>query len=340
MSLKLWGCGNMDGFGLQMLQSSIKGLLFACWILGSLMVILLLFRTANRRLTKHLRLRSLNMTARYGSKASFSFADSKAMRHFADELEVAELGVGLELVLAIMLMLALVGFFGADAAVQLLQQRFAVGQDQGVDMHLWALSGVIAFLLGSLPYFYVRFRVQRKRHRIALRMIMLVQNLIGHYRPNLTLAEMIVKSSPTMPVEVRSEWRRLELALHMQSMDEALYDFARRIQNEWADDVADLLLIGAHYGTDLTESLHHLVGKMQAAKRHEESRLAMVTVYRLGTCFMVGFAFFVVGFNIYADGANYSHYFVDPTGKMLLMLSFAVMFVSMLLVIRSGSKAF
>lgn len=303
-----------------------------------MMLVLLLIRKANQGLNKQLRLRLLDASSR--SRRKFSFARIKILRHLADELEVAELRVGMELVLAYMLILALAGFFGADAAVQIMQQRFAVGQDRIAVTHVWALNGVIAFLLGSIPYFYVRFRVQRKRHRIAYRMIMLVQNVIGHYRPNLTLAEMIVKSSPTMPDEVRSEWRRLELALHMQPVDEALYDFARRIQNEWADDLADLLLIGAHYGTDLTESLHHLVGKMQTAKRHEENRLAMITVYRIGTCFMVGFSFFVVGFNVYADGANYRHYFVDPTGKMLLMLSFFVMFVSMLLVIRSGRRAF
>ncbi|CAG7646132.1 type II secretion system F family protein [Paenibacillus allorhizosphaerae] len=328
----------MGIYSIAIVQWSIKGLLLALWTVGSLMVVLLLIRKTNHWLTKRIRLRLLNHYA--GGRRKPILSRIQALRHFADELEVAEIRFGVELILACMLVLALVGFFGADAAVQMLQQRFATGADRDAVTHVWALNGAIALLLGAMPYFYVRFRVQRKRHRIAYRMIMLVQNVIGHYRPNLTLADMIVKSSPTMPDEVRSEWRRLELALHMQSVDEALYDFARRIQNEWADDLADLLLIGAHYGTDLTESLHHLVGKMQTAKRQEENRLAMITVYRIGTCFMVAFSFFVVGFNIYADGANYHHYFVDPSGKMLLLLSFMIMFISMLLVIRSGQRAF
>ncbi|WP_218092792.1 type II secretion system F family protein [Paenibacillus solanacearum] len=325
-------------FSMAIVQWSVKGLLLAFWIVGSLMLVLLFIRAMNRWLTRRIRLRLLNYFSSIRREPLISRI--KALRHFADEIEVADIRLGLELVLACMLILALVGFFGADAAVQMLQQRFATGTDRDAAAHVWALNGVIALLLGSLPYFYVRFRVQHKRHRIAYRMIMLVQNVIGHYRPHQTLADMIVKASPTMPGEVRSEWRRLELALHMQSVDEALYDFARRIQNEWADDLADLLLIGAHYGTDLTESLHHLVGKMQTAKRQEENRLAMITVYRIGTCFMVAFAFFVVGFNIYADGANYRHYFVDPSGQMLLLFSFMVMFISMLLVIRSGQRAF
>ncbi|KPV58290.1 hypothetical protein QJ48_17600 [Paenibacillus sp. A3] len=322
-----------------LIQGSLKGLLFGCWIVGSLLLVLWLLRMTGAGAARRRRFRSLG-----GDRGRRTFGGSftglRPIRHLREEMEVAELKIGAEVIGAIMLLLAFVGFFGSDAAVQVMQQRFAVGAARLQSFHVWTLSGAIAFLLGSFPYFYVRFRVQRKRHRIANRMIMLVQNLIGHYRPRLTLAEVIVKASKTMPDEVQSEWRRLELALHMKSVDEALYEFARRIQSEWADDLADLLLIGSHYGTDVTESLHHLVGKMQAAKRHEENRLAMITVYRLGTTFMIGFAFFVVGFNIYADGANYRHYFVDPVGKSLLIVSSAVMFISMTMVIKSGRKAF
>lgn len=320
----------------ELLYGGLKGFMLGGWAAGSFLLIAAVLKAVRSALLRRSRLRSFGFSR--GTLATVTRL--KPVKHLADEMEVAEMNIGVEIILAFMLLLGLTGLFGSDAVIGLLQQRYAVQGVNGPGYHVWTLSGAVAVLIGSLPYFYVRFRVQRKRHRIALRMIMLVQNLIGHYRPSLTLADIIVKSSRTMPDEVKSEWRRLELALHMKPVDEALYEFAGRVQSEWADDLADLLLIGAHYGTDMTESLHHLVSRMQTAKRHEENRLAMITVYRLGTSFMIGFAFFVVGFNIYADAANYSHYFLDSGGKWLLILSFAVMFISMLLVVRSGRKAF
>ncbi|MCZ8523490.1 MULTISPECIES: type II secretion system F family protein [Paenibacillus] len=325
------------------LQHLLEGIFLGAWAGGSLLLLLPILRMVKRQAVRYRRLQSLNAgtSATAGGRgARRTLVSLGPLKHLGEEMEIAELRGGVEPVAALMLLLAFAGWFGSEGAVRLLQEKFAVGADRQISVHAWLLSSGAALFLASLPYFWIRFRVQRKRQRIALRMIAVVQNLIGHYRPRLTLAEVIVKSSDSMPYEVRSEWRRLELALHMKGTQEALYEFARRVDNEWGDDLADLLLIGSHYGTDVTEALHHLTLRMQTARRLEENRLAMITVYRLGTTFMAGFAFFVVGFNIYADGANYRHYFVDPAGRMLLLISFAVMFVSMVMVVRSGRKAF
>ncbi|WP_235941504.1 type II secretion system F family protein [Paenibacillus puerhi] len=322
-------------------MESVKPALLGIWIIGSLGLSLQLARVLMSAWTYHRRHPSLyRYTGHKKDRRGLSVLASRPIRHIREELDLAELPLSVEPVLLAMGLLALVGFFGSDALLQGLSRQLSIGVLPLQGTHIWSLSGMVGIISGSVPYFLIRFRVMRKRGRIAMRMIMLVQNLIGHYRPRLTLADMIVSSADTMPDEVRAEWRRLELGLHMKSIDQALYEFAGRVDNEWAHDLTDLLLIGAQYGTDMTESLHHLVNKMQASKRHEENRLAMITVYRLGTTFMVAFAFFVIGFNVYADPVNYIRYFVEPGGKLLLLLSFAVMFVSMVLVIRTGRRAY
>ncbi|MED4604156.1 hypothetical protein P9314_26365 [Paenibacillus validus] len=319
--------------------AAAKNMLLGIWAAGSLAVTIWLQRRLTAVWDYRRRHPALYRSASQSSRLQRLLL-AKPVRHLREELDLAGLSLGAETVITGMLLLGLVGLFGSDALLQTTSRHIALGDAGLSEVHVWPLSAVVSLIAGSIPYILIRFRVQRKRQRIALRMIMVVQNIIGHYRPRLTLAEVIAGCSPTMPDEVRGEWRRLELALHMKSIDEALYEFAERVDNEWAHDLTDLLLIGVHYGTDMTESLHHLVGKMQTSKRHEENRLAMITVYRIGTTFMVFFAFFIIGFNVYADPHNYRHYFVDPVGKTLLLLSFAVMFVSMLLVIRSGRRAF
>ncbi|MEK8132231.1 hypothetical protein WMW72_30465 [Paenibacillus filicis] len=322
-------------------METVKPALLGIWIIGSLGVFLPLARALAAAWTYRRRHPALYRYAGRGQEQrGLSRLAAKPLKHLREELDLAELNMGAEFLLMAMLTLMLVGFFGSDALLQAMSRQVALGSGPIQGVHIWSLSGMIGLLAGAVPYFLIRFRVMRKRQRIAMRMIMLVQNLIGHYRARLTLADMIVSSADTMPDEVRAEWRRLELGLHMKSIDQAFYEFARRVDNEWAHDLTDLLLIGAQYGTDMTESLHHLVNKMQASKRHEENRLAMITVYRLGTTFMVGFAFFVIGFNVYADPVNYSRYFVEQGGKLLLLFAIAVMFVSMVLVIRTGRKAY
>ncbi|SDE40782.1 hypothetical protein SAMN02799630_05368 [Paenibacillus sp. UNCCL117] len=322
-------------------MDAVQPILLGMWVIGSLGLSLLAARLLVSVWTYRRRHPSLYGYAGRGRRRrSLGRLAARPIKHLREELDLAELRFGAEPVLMGMGVLALVGFFGSDVLLQGLSRTMSIGAMPLQEGHIWPLSAMIGVLTGSIPYFLIRFRVMRKREGIARRMIMLVQNLIGHYRPRLTLADMIVSSADTMPEEVRAEWRRLELGLHMKSIDQALYEFARRVDNEWAHDLTDLLLIGAQYGTDMTESLHQLVNKMQASKRHEENRLAMITVYRIGTTFMVAFAFFIIGFNIYADPVNYTRYFVEPGGKKLLLLAFAVMFVSMVLVIRTGRRAY
>lgn len=270
-----------------------------------------------------------------------AFREMAFIRKLADDMEIAGLRWPVEAVVGGMLFVSAATWFAVDAAVTEMQWRYALDADRLVGADSWLLNTAAAILVGSLPYFYVLFRLQRKRHRIALDMIKLVQNIVGHYSDRRTVQEIISRSAPSMPDDVKEEWKRLELRSHMGgSLEEALYEFARRADNEWAEDVADVLLIKHKYGNDVLEALHKLVIDMQRARKHEERRLAMVTVYRIGTLVMIGFAFGIVFFNVLADGANYRHYFLSPAGQTLMLLSSVVLFASLILVVKSGRRTF
>ncbi|HZG77184.1 MAG TPA: type II secretion system F family protein [Paenibacillus sp.] len=275
-----------------------------------------------------------------GEKAG-RIRDLPFLRGLAEEMDVAGLRWPAEALVGGMLFVAAVGWLAVDAAIVEMQQRYALDADRLAGVNNRLLNSASAGLLGSLPYFYVKFRLQRKRHRIALDMIKLVQNIVGHYAENRTVQELVSRSAPSMPEYVRDEWKRLELRSHLGgSLEEALYDFARRADNAWAEDVADILLIKHKYGHDVLDALHKLIVDMQRARKNEERRLAMITVYRIGTGVMVLFAFGIVFFNVFADGANYRHYFLDPTGQAIMLLSSAVLFASMVLVVKTGRRTF
>ncbi len=270
-----------------------------------------------------------------------AYRELSFVRGLAEEMEIAGIRWPVEALVAAMPFVGAIGWFGVDASVEAMRLRYALDADRLLGSETWLLNTVAGALLGSMPYFYVKFRLQRKRHRIALDMIKLVQNVVGHYSDNRTVQELISRSAPSMPEYVRDEWKRLELRSHLGgSLEEALYEFARRADNEWAEDVADILLIKHKYGHDVIEALHKLVVDMQRARKNEERRLAMVTAYRVGTAVMVAFAFGIVFFNVYADGTNYRHYFLTPGGRLVMLLSAVVLFASMVLVVRSGRRTF
>jgi|GEM_PF-2212604 len=269
------------------------------------------------------------------------YRDLPAIRRLKTNMDIAGIRAPVEAVLGSMLFIAVFAWAGADASIVAMKLWFALDADRSLHLNTWVLNTVIAVLLGSIPYFYVYFRLQRMRHRMAMDMMKLVQNVIGHYNANYTVAELISRSSATMPEHVRGEWSRLELNSYMgEPLEEALYEFARRTDNEWAEDLADILLIKHKYGNDVIEALHKLVVDMQTARKNEERRLAMVSVYRIGTCVMIGFAFLIVFFNVYADGTNYRHYFVNPTGQAIILFSAAVLFASLILVVKTGRRSF
>ncbi|MGI2295538.1 type II secretion system F family protein [Paenibacillus sp. GXUN7292] len=271
---------------------------------------------------------------------TFNFDDLPIVKDFANLLEFAEVKIKPAVMLFIVLLLGLGSYWSFGAGIEILKQSVAITSVVNDRSGIVLINIAMSLLMASLPYFYVVFQAQRKRHRIALRMIVLVQNLIGNYNPHLTISEVISRSANTMPDEVKSEWHRLDLSLHMKPIDEALHDFSNRLRNRWAEQLVDTLLIGAQYGADITDSLHQMVKRMQTSKRNEEKRIAMVTVYRIGTLIMVFFNIGFIAMNIYADSSNYEVYFVSPTGKALVVLSIIVLFVSLILVVRSGRRQF
>jgi Flp pilus assembly protein TadB len=314
-----------------------KGLILAFWICGSILIILSVLRILYQWMKKKQRHQSLEFEK--SEKLKIQVRNFRFLKKFIHQMDVAELKISLEAAAIWTIGLGIGSFFAIQGSVYWLKETYASGDDRTSSVNIWFVSLCISMLIASGPYFFVRFRLQRKLHRIALRMISLVQNLIGHYREGISVTEILKNSLPTMPNEVATEWSRLILSLHLKPVDEALLEFASRLDNEWAEDLVDLML-SASTGVDITKGLHKLVQTMQTSKKNEEDRLAMVSIFRIGVSIMSFGAIGIIGVNTYLDGANYHHYFVSSGGKGLLLFSVFVFFGSMIAVVRSGKKQF
>lgn len=307
-----------------------------CWVAGTLLLVIPTLGTIRRRLLTYRRFRPYRAT---GSRLfPFSRRPFEWYQKLDEALQLANWEISAGALLALTGGLFVLAYVGAGVMNGQLQSLYAIDADLLIDSTNPLLAIVFATLVGTSPMFYMLFRVQRNRQQMGLAMIDVVQNLIGTYGGNLTFGEWIYKSERTMPLIIRSEWARLGLAIRTRGAKEALYNFSRRMNNDWAEDLADIMLVGAENGIDLSKSLHKLVRDMQTARSNEQKRQAMISVYRLGTIFMVFSAFFVIGFNIHADGNNYRYYFLQPMGRAIVIISLIVLFASMMAVVFSGRR--
>lgn len=319
-------------------KNAMVGLAWSLFIIGLMILLIPFLQYIDRRLAR-LRFKSKKATIHDEQTQSF-LQTLEFIKKLEQDMKVADVSGNASVLLAIMLTFSLIGGFVSNILVILMQQWFAVGADRSVSVNPFLFSMIVALIVGLIPYYYVQFKLQQKRHRLSKSLIQCIQNLIGHYRYSLNLIDIIKSSTPTMPDDMRKEWRRLELAITMRSPSEALNEFSVRIGNKWAYQLADILDIYQQYGTDIRDGLHKLVSNMQASKKHEDSRRAVVSIFRWGTLFMVFFTFFTLWFNIFADGTNYKRYFIDPLGRFIVIVNFIIMAISMLLVVRSGKKQF
>ena len=319
------------------MQGAYFGLSMGLWVVGTAVIAVQLIRFLQRKLISRHRFHIMQKNRDRDTK-EFSLYRFVFMKKLKETMEIAGVGFSPPVLLGMATVLVFTAYFAAEVIVHLLWLEYSMGAARLARANTLVINLVFALLVGSLPFFYVFFKLQRKRQDIALAMISVVQNVIGVYSNKQTLADLVTKASRTMPAEIKGEWSLLEMAIRTRSMKEALYDFARRIDNEWADDLADILLVKGEYGNDITKSLHKLVREMQTSKSNEQKRQAAISVYRIGTSLMVAAAFFVIGFNVHADGNNYKYYFVDARGKLIITVSLLILFGSMFSVILSGRK--
>jgi len=279
-----------------------------------------------------------NLRRTYELDGAFSIYRIQLLQRFKEIVLITGIPMSPLFIIGLSVFGFIIAFFSFGALVHLLQIQLAVGVDRTLRINSIELDFVFALLIGSIPFFYVFFKLQRKRQQLALCMISAVQNFIGVYNHKHSLADLITKASRTMPQEMKGEWDHLEVAIRTRTMKEALYGFAQRIANEWADDWADILLVKGEYGNDITKSMHKLVREMQTAKSNEQKKQAVISIYRIGTTLMVAAAFLIIALNIYLDGNNYKYYFMDENGKSILIASLLILFASLVAVILSGRK--
>ncbi|MBG9568467.1 MULTISPECIES: type II secretion system F family protein [Brevibacillus] len=198
---------------------------------------------------------------------------------------------------------------------------------------------IVAVMFGSIPFLIVWQKYQITTHRISRIMVPVIQNFTGFLSETDNITSAIHRSATQMPFEIRREWDRLCTNINTGTpLEEALLEFATRVNNDWADDFVDILITRIETGSDITPSLFKLVEEIQNASFNEERRITVMSIYRWGIFLMIIMSAIIVYVNIKLDPKNYFYYFEHPFGSDFVTFSCVVMFGSFIGALMMGRR--
>jgi len=200
---------------------------------------------------------------------------------------------------------------------------------------------IVAIIFSSIPFLLVWQKYQIARQQRAMVMIPAVQTFTGFLTESVgSISTSIHKAADQMPFELQREWNRLCNNINMGvPLQEALLEFAERVDNEWADDFVDILISKIENGSDIVPSLFKLVNEMQNTSFNEEKRLTTMAVYRWGIFAMILLSIGIVIANITLDPKNKYYYFDDPFGRDFVTFSSVVLFASFVGALLMGRRS-
>jgi Flp pilus assembly protein TadB len=302
----------------------VKAALVTLFMLGMIMIVNPIVSTLSVkwRLKRRIRLRRKNQKNRDHVKVDFE--SIPLICQLQKYMSVAQMELSPFLLIAIAVSLFLFVYL---TGMQLI----------GVFWH----SFLFALLFASLPFLIVWFRVQKQEQRMFLVMIPTVQAFVGCFTEQNNLYSAIQLSTSKVPYEIKHEWQRLVMDLSTkEDFEESLYTFAERVNNDWAKDFVDILMIHRDTGADIVPSLFKLVNEMQNNLFNEERRVTILSAQRWGTMLMIALAIVIVGVNITLDSETRHYYFEAESGRNFTLLSVIVLFGAFIYSLYLGKRRF
>jgi Flp pilus assembly protein TadB len=198
------------------------------------------------------------------------------------------------------------------------------------------MGPLFGLISGSFPFMFLLFKIYLRQKGMAALMIPTFQVFLGVYSSTPNVRICLQKSATLMPSFMRYEFQWLTNAIHTGiPFDEALYEYAARVGNEFAEDFADLLIIADERGEDIQKSLMNLINRTQNEKFNTEMEQTELIDIRYGTLVIIGLTLFLIFYNIhlgenpfYSENRILTFYTKTSTGQTVVSLVAIVQFIA------------
>lgn len=190
-------------------------------------------------------------------------------------------------------------------------------------------AAVLAAMLGAVPTVYGMVRADKYRRDMTVALATGIEVFASEYSLTRNLPVCFERAARRVPEPVRSEFFRVAKEIYAgYKPKEVLLSFANRLNNRWARQFVNLILLREETGADVGESLFEISRQMrrrQLETWREEAEMAQVKLSYL--ILMVS----TVGLFLYNLPGQYDFLTTDPLGRLivnaivlLMMASFGI----------------
>lgn len=123
---------------------------------------------------------------------------------------------------------------------------------------------ILFIIIGfSIPIININDKVQEQLKKMDKQILKAIQSFLNEYQKTQNVVEILETICPKLDYPIKAEFERLLRLLNSGvKLEDALYNFARRLKNEWIYLFVNALIINKEKGSDITEVLMRTITKI------------------------------------------------------------------------------
>lgn len=199
----------------------------------------------------------------------------------------------------------------------------------GIGLKNTLVAVLLSFLFGYIPTFILSFRASRYRLKMVDSLASGIEVFSSEYVALNNLAKSFDHTASQLPEPVRSEFSRMAREMYTgYRVQEVLEGFRQRVNNRWARQFVNLLLLREERGADIEEGLFNLVKQMKTSQiesQREKAEMAQVRIIHLILTVSA------IGLFIYNLPGNYTFVTTDPLGRGIVSAVAVLLLISVVI---------
>jgi hypothetical protein len=203
---------------------------------------------------------------------------------------------------------------------------------------------VMAAMLGSIPYIWLRLRLIGLRLRNRMEFLPAVEVFYQHYRVsgarNVKTALQVCLAGNRIVHPIKPVFEQLQRNL-LTGRDpaECIRLFVMSLGHVWAEYFAEMFRVALAEGSDISTNLRELIADMRRAQRSDQAERNRLLEIRVANFTPILFLALFLAINAKINPVSaYLYYVLDPEGRNLILDALVLIFVSFLMGIYLSMK--
>lgn len=206
----------------------------------------------------------------------------------------------------------------------------------GLLLNNYVAAAGLAIMFGALPTMYGWSLAAKYRRQMATALAAGIEVFASEYTLTRNLPVCFENAAKRIPEPARSEFMRVAKEIYAgYRTEDVLQSFARRLNNRWARQFVNMILMREESGADVGESLFEIARQMRRRQMEiwrEQAEMAQIkyTYLILMIC--------TAGLFLWNLPVQYAYLVTDPTGRMIVNIVVLILLAAAAVYIQLSRK--